>query len=275
MNMEFWDYLREFGCEKPPEVREQDEKLFLRHRALCRECSGLENCRENGYTLRISRSSDKSRTYLAMGPCKFRLARDILRRSEKLFSEAAIPLILRECSFENYAAEGRSESVRHAKFMAKRAAETGSSLVLAGAVGTGQTHLAAALGRMALTQGHAAFFISALGYLERLKSTFEGNRSSLYAEMVDHVKTVNCLIIDDLGAERPSTWTIARLYDVINARVERELQTIVTTNYPNALALIQRLGSDPFGARRIVSRLVSFGWLTVEGEDYRSGKYRV
>jgi hypothetical protein len=57
--------------------------------------------------------------------------------------------------------------------------------------------------------------------------------------------------------------------------VERELQTIVTTNYPNALALIQRLGSDPFGARRIVSRLVSFGWLTIEGEDYRSGKYRV
>jgi DNA replication protein DnaC len=90
--------------------------------------------------------------------------------------------------------------------------------------------------------------------------------------MVDHVKSVSCLVIDDLGAERPSAWTIARLYDVINARVERGIQTVVTTNYPNAPALVQRLGSDPFGARRIVSRLVSFGWLTVEGEDYRSRK---
>jgi DNA replication protein DnaC len=93
--------------------------------------------------------------------------------------------------------------------------------------------------------------------------------------MVDHVKAVSCLVIDDLGAERPSAWTIARLYDVINARVERGVQTIVTTNYSTAPALIRRLESDPFGARRIVSRLVSFGWLTVEGEDYRGRKHRI
>jgi DNA-binding transcriptional ArsR family regulator len=87
--------------------------------------------------------------------------------------------------------------------------------------------------------------------------------------MVDYVKSVDCLAIDDFGAERPSAWTIARLYDVINARVERETQTIVTTNYPTAHTLAQRLASDPFGAKRIVSRLVSFGWATIEGRDYR------
>jgi DNA replication protein DnaC len=142
-------------------------------------------------------------------------------------------------------------------------------------VGTGKTHLAAAIARAALAQGRAAFFISAIGYLERLQSTFEKKRTDMYAEMVDHVKAVNCLVIDDLGAERPSAWTIARLYDVINARVERGAQTVVTTNYPNAPALIRRLESDPFGAKRIVSRLVSFGWLTVKGEDYRGRKHRI
>jgi DNA replication protein DnaC len=210
-----------------------------------------------------------------MGPCKFRRARDALRRSEKLFSDSAIPPALRECGFENYFTEGRSESVQYAKFAAKKAAETGSSLVLSGSVGTGKTHLAAAIAQAALTQGRAAFFISAIGYLERLQSTFEKKRTDLYTEMVDNVKAVSCLVIDDLGAERPSAWTIARLYDVINARVERGIQTIVTTNYPNAPALIRRMESDPFGARRIVSRLVSFGWLTVKGEDYRGRKHRI
>ncbi|MDR1623138.1 MAG: ATP-binding protein, partial [Synergistaceae bacterium] len=206
---------------------------------------------------------------------KFRRARDVLRRSEKLFSEAAIPPILRECGFENYFTEGQGESVRCAKFAAKKAAETGSSLVLSGAVGTGKTHLAAAIAQAALAQGRAAFFISAIGYLERLQSTFEKKRTDLYTEMVDNVKAVSCLVLADLGAERPSAWTIARLYDVINARVERGIQTIVTTDYPNAPALIRRLESDPFGARRIVSRLVSFGWLTMEGEDYRGKKHRI
>jgi DNA replication protein DnaC len=87
--------------------------------------------------------------------------------------------------------------------------------------------------------------------------------------MVEHVKSVSCLVIDDLGAEKPSVWTITRLYDLINARIERELQTVVTTNFASAPALIERMLSDPLGAERIVSRLLSFGWLSVEGEDYR------
>ena len=203
MNAEILDTLKALGYEGSLKCSERDEELFLRHRALCRECSGIDNCRERGYVLQISLSPDKNRACLAMGPCKLRRTRDFLRRSEKLFSEAAIPQSLRECGFEKYITEGRSESICRAKSLAARAAEMGSSLVLAGTVGTGKTHLAAAIARMALAQGRAAFFISAIGYLERLRSTFEGNHNGLYAKMVDHVKDVSCLIIDDLGAERP------------------------------------------------------------------------
>ncbi|MDR2179717.1 MAG: ATP-binding protein, partial [Synergistaceae bacterium] len=217
MTAELWDTLKTLGCREQPVLSERDEMLFLRHRALCRECSGLQNCREQGCVAQISLSPDKSRAYLAMGPCKFRRARDVLRKSEKLFSEAAIPPALRDCGFENYFTDGRGESLRFARYEAQNAADTGSSLVLAGGVGTGKTHLAAAIARKAMAQGRGAFFISAIGYLERLKRTFEGNQSGLYAEMVEHVKSVSCLVIDDLGAEKPSVWTITRLYDLINA----------------------------------------------------------
>ncbi|MDR3230137.1 MAG: ATP-binding protein [Synergistaceae bacterium] len=269
MNPELWDYFRNLGCETLPEVDERDGELFLRHLSLCRQCPGLDDCGERGCVMQVFLTPDRKAARIAMGLCPLKKARDALRRSEKLFSKAAIPPALRECGLENFITTGRNESIRRAKIEAERAVRTLCSLVLAGGVGTGKTHLAAAIVRAALAQGRTALFISAIGYLEHLKSTFETKRTGLYPEMVDHVKRVSCLAIDDLGAEKPSEWAIERLYDVINTRIEWKLQTIVTTNFPGASALAQRLSADPFGARRIVSRLCSFGWLSIESEDYR------
>ena len=263
------EYFKRLGCDELPSLNEGDAQTFLRHRAMCRKCQGFDNCKERGCVMRFSLTHDKKTAYPALTLCPLRQARDARRKSEKLFSEAAIPPALQKCRLENYFTEGLGESVKRAKNAAILAARTGCSLVLAGGVGAGKTHLAAAIVQAALAKGRDALFISAIGYLERLKSTFEKKQTDLYVEMVEHVKTVSCLAIDDLGAERPSVWTIARLYDVINARVERGIQTIVTTNYLHAGAMIRRLEADPDGAGRIASRLVSFGWVTVEGEDYR------
>jgi DNA replication protein DnaC len=269
MNTELWDYFRELGYEYPPKCSELDGTIFLRHRALCRKCPGLDACKEHGWIMQLSPQSDRSFVRIAMGPCPLRKKQVHRRKTEKLFSEAEIPLGLQECSLDNYVTTGRSESIKRAKSEAENAIRTGSSLVLAGYVGTGKTHLAAAIVQGVLLQGRNALFISAIGYLEHLKSTFETSRAELYTEMVNHTKSVSCLAIDDFGAEKPSEWTIERLYDVINTRIERKLQTIITTNCASAPALIKRMSSDPLGAERIVSRLLSFGWLFIEGEDYR------
>ena len=39
------------------------------------------------------------------------------------------------------------------------------------------------------------------------------------------------LIIDDLGKERPSEWTLEKLFTIINNRYENNLPVIITTNY--------------------------------------------
>jgi DNA replication protein DnaC len=269
MNAELWNYFKELGCKESPELSEWDEKLILRHRALCRECPGLDACGEHGCIAQVSLTPDKRTARIAMGHCALRKARDAWRKSAGPFSEAAIPPGLQRCGLENYLTAGRDESIERTKNEAKKAAQTGSSLVLAGGVGTGKTHLSAAIVRASLNQGRTALFISAIGYLERLKSTFEQRQTGLYAKMAEHVKSVDCLAIDDLGAEKPSSWTIERLYDVINTRIEREVQTIVTTNFLDPTALARRLDADPEGAKRIVSRLFYFGWLTMKGDDYR------
>lgn len=264
------EYFKELGCDELPSINAIDAETFIRHRAMCRECQGLDNCKERGYVTLFSLSFDKRTAYSGLASCPLRKAREVQRKSEKLFSEASIPPALQKCRLENFVTEGLGESIKRALSIATAAACSGRSLVLGGGVGTGKSHLAAAILHAALAQGRDALYISAIGYLERLKSTFEKKQTDLYMEMVDHVKSVSCLAIDDLGAEKPSAWTIARLYDVINARIEREKQTIVTTNFLSAAALTRRMEADMEGARRIVSRLVSFGWMVVEERDYRA-----
>jgi DNA replication protein DnaC len=63
------------------------------------------------------------------------------------------------------------------------------------------------------------------------------------------------LVLDDLGAERPTDWTRDAIHALVQHRHSRDLPTIVTSNYaPSALA--RRLGhDDPLIGKRIVSRL--------------------
>jgi DNA replication protein DnaC len=63
------------------------------------------------------------------------------------------------------------------------------------------------------------------------------------------------LVLDDLGAERPTDWARDEIAALVLHRHDRDLPTIVTSNYaPSALA--QRLGHDDrVIGQRIVSRL--------------------
>ena len=73
-------------------------------------------------------------------------------------------------------------------------------------------------------------------------------------ERLNLIKDAQLLILDDLGAERMTTWVAEQLYISITARAGK--QTVVTTNY-DADALVYRMvdGSDDLPGRRIVSRL--------------------
>ena len=63
------------------------------------------------------------------------------------------------------------------------------------------------------------------------------------------------LVLDDLGAERPTDWTRDAIHALVQHRHVSDRPTIVTSNYaPSALA--RRLGhDDPLIGKRIVSRL--------------------
>ena len=79
------------------------------------------------------------------------------------------------------------------------------------------------------------------------------------------------LIIDDLGKERPSEWTLEKLFTIINNRYENNLPVIITTNY-NRDKLRERLANNKNYeiADSIISRLYEMcKGLAIYGNDKR------
>ena len=66
-------------------------------------------------------------------------------------------------------------------------------------------------------------------FLEDLRSFYD-NPDPDFAEEIQMVKSCKLLIIDDIGAEKPSEWVRERLLSFINARVSNGLSTIYTSN---------------------------------------------
>jgi DNA replication protein DnaC len=117
------------------------------------------------------------------------------------------------------------------------------SILFVGKTGCGKTHLAVAIVRELVKRGVIvdAKFITAPELLLEIRATFgkqkkqsdpfDGGRDpDTEGEVIDRYSKCELLILDDLGSEKVSDFTIQSLYLVIDRR-NRELKpTIVTTN---------------------------------------------
>jgi DNA replication protein DnaC len=153
----------------------------------------------------------------------------------------------------------------------------GKGLLMCGTTGTGKTHLAAAVVNSRLAQGNVAVFVTVLELLADIRKTFE--RPDTNSELLDLVKNIDMLVLDDLGAERITSWVSEQMFDIINARCMNKKQTVITTNY-NPDKLIMRMAAcDKYGnvlddlpGKRIVSRLNEMCTIVeVSGKDQRLG----
>ena len=142
---------------------------------------------------------------------------------------------------------------------------TGAGAYLWGGVGTGKTHAAVALLRELIEVGHWAQFVSVPDLLDQIRATF--NRSGESEEDIcERPRNGDLVLLDDLGAEKPSEWVREKLYQIINARYNARRCTLVTSNKsPEQLA--KQIGD------RAVSRLMEMcEAIKLEGPDRRLKK---
>lgn len=147
----------------------------------------------------------------------------------------------------------------------------GKGLYLEGPCGTGKTHLAIAIALAIINTGVPVICKTSIDMLGDIKRCYERNSEVTEEEVLEAYKSVDLLIIDDLGKEQTTEWSVPVLYSILNERYEALLPTIITTNY-NTSALAEKLSAkgDTETAAAIISRFVeSYKRVTMAWADYR------
>jgi DNA replication protein DnaC len=120
--------------------------------------------------------------------------------------------------------------VRDAYTAAREFAKSPSGwLVLYGRFGTGKTHLAASIAHE-LVARRSVIFQVVPDLLGSIRAAFDRESEVKAHRILEMVKNVNVLILDDLGEEHETPWVREQLYVIFNHRYTYRMPTVVTTN---------------------------------------------
>lgn len=202
-------------------------------------------------------------------PCSCRSASRAVARREA----AGVPERYRNCRVANFRVF--SESQRAAGAFAKRFVESfpavDAGILVTGPVGAGKTHLAAGiLNELLDGAGVRGLFCDFTDLLDRIQASFSRGGDETADDIIAPYRDAELLVLDELGARRPTDWVRDVLYGLLNTRYNRRRLTIVTTNFGDAP---ERPGGETLELRvgtAVRSRLAEMcQLLTVNGPDYR------
>lgn len=136
------------------------------------------------------------------------------------------------------------------------------NVMFMGGTGLGKTHLSLAIANVVINRGYSVVYGTAQNILSDLqKENFGRDDDIRYYERA--VLGCDLLILDDLGTEFKSAYTVACLYNIINSRLSAKLPTIISTNF-TAEELEEKYD------QRITSRITGeYNKLILVGNDIR------
>ena len=117
------------------------------------------------------------------------------------------------------------------------------SLYFYGRTGLGKTHLSLAIANEVIKKGYNVIYGSVITFLNKMEKEKFGRAETFVTE--DILIGADLLILDDLGAEFQSSYTVSAIYNLLNSRICRGVPTIISSNlsldeiknrYPESIA---------------------------------------
>lgn len=199
-------------------------------------------------------------------------------RRTSLLTSARIPRRYEHCVLSNYEAESHEDSKWRAKQQADvlyedypSIAAEGRGLLFMGPVGVGKTHLAVAILRGLIERyGIDGLFYQSGALLKEIQDSYNPISQTSELGVLAPVFDAEVLVLDELGASKPTDWVRDTLLQIINTRYNDKKLTIFTTNYLDERASEKKETLEDRVGVRLRSRLYEMGkTVQIEGEDYR------
>jgi len=179
-------------------------------------------------------------------------------RAARVVGRARIPNRYQHCDFDNFDkgvyftepdAPSWNRSLEQGKLVIEGFArdypagnETG--LLVMGPCGSGKTHLAVAALRQIVLRGHNGLFYDYRDLLKEIQGSYNPENQTTELGVLEPVLAADVLLLDDIGAGKPSPWALETVGHILNTRYNEKRVTLLTTNY------LDTDGSTPMASPR-------------------------
>ena len=204
-----------------------------------------------------------------------RLCQCRVKKSKENFLERLnIPKRYANCHFHNYKPKNDSQvtALNVATKLSLEFPVIDRGLLFMGDIGVGKTHLAISILKSLSEKGFYSYFCEFGALLKEIQNSYNSISKTTELQVLTPAFEADVLVLDELGASKPSDWLRDTLSFIINTRYNDKKLTIFTTNYFDERANKKDL-EDTLGERigeRLRSRLHEMSTtIKMKGEDYR------
>src|SRR5437763_5146347 len=176
------------------------------------------------------KSAEKSRVVR----CDCRLK----HRADSLLTEERIRKRYEHCELSNFEFEGPHAPLMKARMAACKFVEEypveNTGLLLIGSIGVGKTHLAVGIIKeLLVSKGIPCLFYDYRELLKQIQNSYNDSVKATELEVLRPVFESEVLVLDELGAVKPTEWVWDTVSLILNTRYNDNRTTIITTNFEN------------------------------------------
>jgi DNA replication protein DnaC len=188
-----------------------------------------------GSGVRLIERADGTR---AAADCACRVS----RRQARQIASSRIPERYTHCTLDDFVPNysGNNRALSAALMQARNFVKgypwdtDGNGLLLTGSIGVGKTHLAVGILQALITErGAKGMFFDYRDLLKQVQNSYNRSVEATELEVLRPVFETEVLVLDELGAAKPTDWVWDTVAHILNTRYNDRRTTIITTNYAN------------------------------------------